>query len=207
MYELQGMFKLKDDKMEALILLNQVPIIWYSERQPGIENVHSFKLFKALRCKLRIFGIPFEGLTSVFCDNNVVVLYSSIPDLTLAKKHNSVPYHRVHKAVALGTMQIAKEDTLTNMADPFTKMLTAKCCEELFDLWLYYDWCLAGGTTVPSDLLFSTITGTLEMQVNVMRYGLSRCREPYLLPPLWPASREVKDAGQFGLIFDDCMCL
>jgi hypothetical protein len=131
----------------VLILLNRAPIIWYSKRQPGVEtSTHgsefmamkiAVELIEALRYKMRMFRIPFEGPTSIFCDNNAVVLNSSVPDSTLAKKHNSVSYHRVREAVAAGTVQITKEDTLTNLVDPFTKMLTAKRREELFDLWLY----------------------------------------------------------------------
>ena len=41
----------------------------------------------------------------------------------LAKKHNSIAYHRVREAVAAGTVLIAKEPTATNLADMLTKSL------------------------------------------------------------------------------------
>jgi hypothetical protein len=66
----------------------------------------------------------------------------------------------------------------------------------------------ASGTSVPRDLLHSIIAGTLKMQVDILRCDMD-CPgvESYclLLPPVRPASRDVKDAGRFGLMFDDCM--
>jgi hypothetical protein len=47
------------------------------------------ELVEALRYKLRMFGVPVAGPTSVFCDNNAVVLNSSIPESTLSKKDNA----------------------------------------------------------------------------------------------------------------------
>ena len=53
------------------------------------------ELIVALRYKLRMFGIPIEGPTNVFCDNHGVVLNSSRPESTLKKKHNAINYHVV----------------------------------------------------------------------------------------------------------------
>ena len=60
----------------------------------------------------------------MFCDNNAVVLNTSKPDSTLSKKHNAINYHICREAVAAGIMRVAKEDTLTNIADAFTKLLS-----------------------------------------------------------------------------------
>jgi len=58
------------------------------------------ELVEALRYKLRMFGVPIDGPASVFCDNGSVVNNTTLPELTLAKKHNAICYHRVREAVA-----------------------------------------------------------------------------------------------------------
>ncbi len=63
------------------------------------------------------------GPTNVYCDNQGVVKNTSIPKSTLNKKHNSINYHIVREAVAAGILQVAKEDTATNLADPLTKLV------------------------------------------------------------------------------------
>ena len=80
-------------------------------------------LISALRIKLKSFGVPILGPANVYADNNAVVKNTSIPELTLKKKHNSINYHIVREAVAAKMMRIAKEDSETNIADAFTKLL------------------------------------------------------------------------------------
>ena len=80
-------------------------------------------LIEALHYKLRMFGIPLEGSTSVFCDNQGVVNNSSTPESTLNKKHNAICYHRVREAAASGMIRVAKEDGATNLADCLTKTI------------------------------------------------------------------------------------
>ena len=75
----------------------------------------------ALRYKLRMFGVPIDGPANVFCDNNGVV-----KNTTLTKKDNAaINYHAIHKAVAALVLRVGKEDGTTNLADLFTKVLTA----------------------------------------------------------------------------------
>jgi len=117
----------------TLIFLNGAPITWYSKRQNTVESSTfgsefvamrtAVDMIEALRYKLRMFGIPIDGPSDVFCDNQSVVTNSSIPESTLNKKHNSICYHRVREAVAAGMIRIAKESTDTNLADLFTKQL------------------------------------------------------------------------------------
>ena len=78
----------------------------------------------ALRYKLR-FGVPIAGLANVFCDNNGVVKNTTIPESMLVKKHNAINYHSICKAVAARILQVGKEDEMSNLADLFTKVLTA----------------------------------------------------------------------------------
>jgi hypothetical protein len=118
-----------------LLYVNNAPVQWYSKRQNTVES-SSFgsefvalrvakEMIVALRYKLRMFGVPISGATNVFCDNNGVVKNASIPHSMLQKKHNAINYHAIREAVAAGILRVGKEDGMTNLADLFTKVLTA----------------------------------------------------------------------------------
>ena len=78
-------------------------------------------------CKLRMFGVPIDGPTNIFCDNGSVGIRSStsLESLSFDKeaKHNQICYHRVQEAMATGTVQKVKEGMKTNLSDLFTKIL------------------------------------------------------------------------------------
>jgi hypothetical protein len=80
-------------------------------------------MIEAMRYKLRMFGVPIDGPTNVFCDNKSVVTNSTVPDSTLKKKHNAIAYHRVQEAVAAETLPIAHVHSKSNNADLLTKTL------------------------------------------------------------------------------------
>jgi Reverse transcriptase (RNA-dependent DNA polymerase) len=130
-----------------LILINSAPIIWYSKRQNTVEAStfgseftamkNAIELIEAMRYKLRMFGVPIEGSTNVFCDNEAVCKNTTLPESTLKKKHHSIAYHRCREAVAAGTVRIAKEATKTNLSDLFTKLLPHPRREELLDKFTY----------------------------------------------------------------------
>ena len=130
-----------------LIFLNRAPIVWYSKQQNTMETSTFGSEFiamrtavehiEALRYKLCMFGVPVEGPTNVFCDNEAVFKNTMIPESTLKKKHNSICYHRCHKAVAARVMRVAKEGTLTNLADLFMKPLMQGEREGLLDCFTY----------------------------------------------------------------------
>ena len=71
-----------------------------------------------------MFGVPIEGLTNIFCDNEAVYKNTSIPELVLRKKHHSISYHRCLKVVATGTVRISKEGIKTNLSYLFRKILS-----------------------------------------------------------------------------------
>ena len=75
----------------------------------------------ALRIKLKCLGIPIDGATNMFCDNNAVVKNVSLPESTLSKKHNAINFHIIRESVAAKIIRVGKEDTLTNISDVFTK--------------------------------------------------------------------------------------
>ena len=94
-------------------------------------------LNKASRYKLRMFGIPIEGTTNVLCDNEAVFKNMTMPDSTLKKKHTSICYHQCREVVASETIWVAKEGTLTNLSDLFTKPLPQVTREGLLDWFTY----------------------------------------------------------------------
>ena len=98
---------------------------------------NAIELIEGLRYKLRMMGIEVDGPTNIYCDNEAVTKNCSIPESTLKKKHHSIAYHRNREAVAAGTCRIAKEDSATNLADVFTKVMTSCVRNDLFDKFMY----------------------------------------------------------------------
>ncbi|KAL7523212.1 hypothetical protein ACHAWF_000426 [Thalassiosira exigua] len=90
-----------------------------------------------LRLKLKSIGVPMVGPANVFCDNQGVVKNTSIPESTLSKKHNSINYHIVREAAAAEILRVAKEDTVSNLADALTKLQTYSRKRELLGHLLY----------------------------------------------------------------------
>ena len=132
--DLAGDKQIRRSQTGILIFCNKAPIHWYSKRQPLVESSTfgaeframktAVELTEALRYKLRMFGVPIDGPTSVFCDNEAVYKNTVLPESTLNKKHHYIAYHRCREAVASNTIQVAKEGTLSNLADLFTKIMT-----------------------------------------------------------------------------------
>ena len=130
-----------------LVFCNQAPILCHSKCQNTVEAStfgrefqamkNAVELVEALRYKLRMFGVPVDGPTSVFCDNEAVYKNSTLPDSTLKKKHHSIAYHRCREAVAAGTVRVAKEGTKTNLSDLFTKLLPQSQRDDLLDRFTY----------------------------------------------------------------------
>ena len=118
-----------------LIKLNGAPISWYSKRQNTVESSTfgsefialriAAEMCQSLRYKLRMFGVPVDGPTSVFCDNQSVTNNVSIPTSLLNKKHNAICYHKVRECVASGWLRVGWIESKRNLADLFTKVLPA----------------------------------------------------------------------------------
>ncbi len=130
-----------------LLFCNSAPVIWHSKRQNSVEAStfgseftamkNAVEMIEALRYKLRMFGVPIDGPTNVFCDNGAVCVNATKPESTLSKKHHSIACHRAREAVAAGTIRVSKEHTSTNLADLFTKMMAAPKREDLLDRFTY----------------------------------------------------------------------
>ena len=130
-----------------LLFIQNSPILWLSRRQNTVETSTFGSEFVAMRTardlciamryKLRMFGVPIDGPAQVYCDNQGVVKNTSVPESVLSKKHNAINYHAVREAVAAGVLQVHKEDTQTNLADLFTKVLHADRRKELISSILH----------------------------------------------------------------------
>lgn len=129
------------------ILLNNAPVVVFSKRQNTCESSTygselvamriARDLISGLRIKLKCFGIPISGPANVFCDNNAVVKNTSHPESVLNKKHNAINFHVVRESVAARIMRVGKEDTATNIADVFTKLVPFTRKRELLSRFLW----------------------------------------------------------------------
>ena len=130
-----------------LIFCNRDPIICHSKRQNGVETStfgseftamnNSVDLIAALQYKLRMFGVPIDGSTEIFCDNEAVYKSASTPESQLRKKHHSISYHKRREAMASGACRMAREDTDANLSELFTKVLPQPGRGLLLDSFTY----------------------------------------------------------------------
>ena len=115
--------------------------MWYSKRQNTVETSTFGSEFVAmktaveqiegLRYKLRMMGVPLEGPTSTFCDNESVFKNATVPESTLKKKHCAIAYHRTREAIAAGIVRIAWESGDMNLANILTKLMPRPRLHEL----------------------------------------------------------------------------
>jgi hypothetical protein len=116
-----------------VIFLNHGMIDWLSKKQSTIEASvfgaefsalrHGIENLRGIRYKLRMMGVPVDKPSYVYGDNMSVVTNVSRPESTLKKKSNSICYHAVREAVAMGEALVAHIPTKKNLADLFTKVL------------------------------------------------------------------------------------
>ena len=95
-----------------LHLFNQTPVDWYSKLQTTAETATFGSEYVAartcteqiidLRNTLRFLGVPVEGASMMFGDNESVVNTASHPHGKLHKRHVALSYHRVREAIAAG---------------------------------------------------------------------------------------------------------
>ena len=98
---------------------------------------NAVELVTALIYKLRISGVPINGPTDMFCNNEDVYKKLSTLQSVLHEKHHSVANHNCREAVSSGICRTSKEDTETNIADIFTKVLPGPRQEQLLDMFTY----------------------------------------------------------------------
>ena len=116
-----------------LVYVNITPIDWLYKRQNTVETspfgaeliaawIYTEKV-KALHTKLQWLGIPINGLTYMFCDNESVLISTSRAESTLSNKHHLISWHSIREATFAGFLGFLKELGETNLAGIFTKQL------------------------------------------------------------------------------------
>jgi hypothetical protein len=116
-----------------LVYLNCSLIHWMSKKQTSIETSSfgsEFMAMKAateyvrgLRFKLRMMGIPVEGHTYIYGDNQSVLANTTMPHSNLKKKSNAIAFHFVREGTARDEWRTAYINTHDNPSDMLTKPL------------------------------------------------------------------------------------
>jgi hypothetical protein len=136
-------------RMGIVIFLYGVPIIWYSNKQNTVKTSTfgsefvalkiAAEMLRGLRYKLCMMGIPIVDPSYVYCDNNYVVMKSTVPASMLKKKSNSIAYHVVQWDVAADEMHVTHVATKDNLADILTKQLPAGAKLDYLVYWVLHD--------------------------------------------------------------------
>jgi hypothetical protein len=84
---------------------------------------NGMETLRGLRYKLRMMGVPINGPSCIYGDNMSVIHNTQRPESTLKKKSNSICYHAVQEAVAMGECLTAHVPTDQNPADLCTKII------------------------------------------------------------------------------------
>jgi hypothetical protein len=115
----------------SLHMVNQKVISWSSQKQEtvetatyGLEFVAAQKTIQqniGLRLTLRYIGVPIEGPTFLFGDNESVVKSSTVPDSRLGKRHCGLSYHFAREAIAANVVSFHHIPSELNPADILSK--------------------------------------------------------------------------------------
>jgi len=93
-----------------IVFLNNAPIYWMSKKQTSCETStfgsefiakkQAAEYVRALRYKLRMFGIPVNEPAFIFGDNQSVLCNTTMPGSTIKKKSHSIAFHFVREGCA-----------------------------------------------------------------------------------------------------------
>ena len=130
-----------------LILLNNAPICWVTKRQRTVEtSTYGSELVAAriatelvmeLRYQLRMLGVPIDGPSMMYGDNQSVVLNTTVPFSVLKKKWHACSYHRVREAIAGKIIVFKHINSEENFADVLTKPLDSNTFHALIQPHLF----------------------------------------------------------------------
>jgi hypothetical protein len=76
-----------------------------------------------LRYTLRMMGVPLDGPSWMFGDNQSVINSSTIPQSSLNRCHNALSYHLVHECIAAEIIYFIHVKGKFNPSNLFTKIL------------------------------------------------------------------------------------
>ena len=130
-----GDAKYRRSRSGYLIYINSALVVWYSKRQPTIETSdfgaefvamkQGMEALRGLRYKLRMMGVPISGPSFIYGDNMSVIHNTQRPESVLKKKSNSICYHAIREAVAMGECLTGHVRSENNPADICTKLMYA----------------------------------------------------------------------------------
>ena len=70
-----------------------------------------------------MIGVPLSGPSYIYGDNMSVIHNTQRPESTLKKKNNSICYHALREAVAMGECLTTHIPTKDNLSEMMTKVL------------------------------------------------------------------------------------
>jgi hypothetical protein len=93
-------------------MIDMSTIAWQSKKQGSVQSSTfgsefiamkaAVEINRALRFKLQMMEVPIDGPVYVYCDNMSVAHNTTAPELILKKELNSIAYHAMQEAVAMG---------------------------------------------------------------------------------------------------------
>ena len=147
----------------VLHMLNQTPVDWFSKLQSTVETATFGSEYVAartcteqiidLRLTLRYLGVPVDGSSMVFGDNETCINTASVPHSKMKKRHNALSYHRTREAIAAGITRLHHIAGAKNPADILSKHWDYTSVWPTMQpllFWQYGDTAQAKGQTSPS---------------------------------------------------------
>ena len=130
-----------------ILLLNNTPIVWVSQRQRTTESsTYGSELVAArtaidllieMRYKLRMLSARLEEQSVLVGDNMSVVTNTTLPSSALKKKHQLCNYNKVRKAIAAGFVLFGYIKTTLNVSDVLTKPLGGPLFHSLMKQYMF----------------------------------------------------------------------
>ena len=117
-------------------MLNNDPIYLHSKKQISVETStfgsemmaikQAADYIRGFRYKLRMFGIPVEEPSYMYCDNQSVLAGSTRPESTLKKKAQSIAFHFIREGCAADECSTTYINTSENISDLMTNPLSGE---------------------------------------------------------------------------------
>ncbi len=114
-----------------LHFINKTPVEWFAKKQATVEGATYGSEFVAarqateqivgFRTTLRYLGVPVDGPSRLFGDNDSVVTSSTVPHSPLKKRHHALSYHFTREAIAAGVVDFQHIPGSLNSADILSK--------------------------------------------------------------------------------------
>ena len=116
-----------------LHVINMACVMWHTKCQATVESAvfgAEFIVMKqameascGLQYKLHMMGILIIGLMCSYGDNMSMIHNTQCPESTLKKKSNSICYHAIREAIAMGEILTGHVKMDKNPADLLTKVV------------------------------------------------------------------------------------